>query len=184
MRWSHVVSVTLAAAGLSSNALAQSSAVATSACALAATSGVAEQRLDSGGRQRSYRLFVPQGYDGRTPLALVLDLHGSGGTAAGQAGTSRFEALAAREGFAVATLQAGAEGNRWNVPLTDGRPDDVQYVSDVIDHVAARVCTDSHAHLRHGLLRRCAHVVAARVQAEFACRGHRADGGTALAGPV
>ena len=116
MRWSHVVSVALAAAGLSSNALAQSSAAATSACALAATSGVAEQQLDSDGRQRSYRLFVPQSYDGRTPLALVLDLHGSGGTAAGQAGTSRFEALAAREGFAVATLQAGAEGNRWNVP--------------------------------------------------------------------
>ena len=42
----------------------------------------------------------------------------------------------------MATLQAGAEGNRWNVPITDGRPDDVQYVSDVIDHVAARVCTD------------------------------------------
>ena len=53
------------------------------ACALAATPGVAEQRLDSDGRQRSYRLFVPQSYDGRTPLALVLDLHGSGGTAAG-----------------------------------------------------------------------------------------------------
>ena len=142
MRWSHVVSVTLAAAGLSSNALAQSSVAATNACALAAPSGVAEQQLESQGRQRSYRLFVPQSYDGRTQLPLVLDLHGSGGTAAGQAGTSRFEALAAREGFAVATLQAAAEGNRWNVPLTDGRPDDVQYVSDVIDHVAARVCTD------------------------------------------
>jgi polyhydroxybutyrate depolymerase len=70
----------------------------------------------------------------------VLDLHGSGGTSAGQAKTSGFEAVAAREGFVVATLQA--DGGRWNVPVTDNRADDVAYVSDVIDHVAARVCTD------------------------------------------
>ena len=108
-----------------------------------ATAGVSEQRLTSGGRERAYRLFVPASYDGRTALPLVLDMHGSGGNYAGQAATSRFEALAATEGFAVATLQAGAEGNRWNVPITAERPDDVQYVSDVVDHVAARVCTDS-----------------------------------------
>jgi polyhydroxybutyrate depolymerase len=114
-----------------------------SACAIAAAPGVAEQTLTSGGRQRSYRLFVPPSYDGRSALPLVLDMHGSGGTASGEAANSRFEALAATEGFAVATLQAGAEGNRWNVPITPERPDDVQYVSDVIDHVAARVCTDT-----------------------------------------
>jgi polyhydroxybutyrate depolymerase len=122
-------------------ALAQSNAAA-AACALAATPGVSEQQLTSGGRARTYRLFVPPGYDGRTRLPLVLDLHGSGGTAAGQAANSRFEALAAREGFLVASLQAGADGNRWNVPITADRPDDVAYASDVIDHVAAHVCTD------------------------------------------
>jgi polyhydroxybutyrate depolymerase len=130
------------------NALAQatpaqpSSAPSAAACALGAEPGVSEQRLSSGGRERTYRLFVPPGYDGRTRLPLVLDLHGSGGTAAGQAANSRFEELAARERVLVATLQAGAEGNRWNVPITAGRPDDVQYVSDVIDHVAARACAD------------------------------------------
>ncbi len=127
------------AMGCASGVLAQSGA---SACSLAATPGVSEQRLPSGGRERTYRLFVPAKYDGRTALPLVLDMHGSGGNAAGQAGNSRFEALAEREGVLVATLQAGAEGNRWNVPVTAERPDDVRYVSDVIDHVAARVCTD------------------------------------------
>ena len=148
MRWSHVVSVALAAAGLSSNALAQSSAAATSACSLAATPGVAEQRLDSDGRQRSYRLFVPQSYDGRTPLALVLDLHGSGGTSAGQAGTSRFEALAAREGFVGGHVASGRRRQSLERAHDRRRPDDVQYVSDVIDHVAARVCTDPLASTR------------------------------------
>src|SRR5690606_5850983 len=97
--------------------------------------------LSSGGRSRAYRLFVPSSYDGRTPTPLVFDLHGSGGTSAGQAATSRFETLAEREGFLVATLEAD-EGRRWNVPVTDARADDIQYVSDVIDHVAANVCTD------------------------------------------
>jgi len=146
----YAVAVAVAAIALvPSEALAQSSSApsasppASGACALAAKPGVAEQQLTSDGRPRTYRLFVPQSYDGHTPLPVVLDLHGSGGNSAGQAATSRFEALAAREGFAVATLQAVIEGNRWNVPVTADRPNDVQYVSDVIDHVAARVCTDA-----------------------------------------
>ena len=73
-------------------------------------------------------------------LPLVLDLHGSGGNAAGQARNSGLETLSASERFIVATLEG--EGNRWNVPVQDGRADDVAYVSDVIAHVAARVCTD------------------------------------------
>jgi polyhydroxybutyrate depolymerase len=134
-----MIVVVVAAAAFSSRAFAQAQV----SCSIAATPGVAEQKLTSGGRERSYRLFVPPRYDGRTPLPLVLDLHGSGGNAAGEAANSRFEALAASEGFLVATLQAGAEGNRWNVPITAERPDDVRYVADVIDHVAARACTDS-----------------------------------------
>jgi polyhydroxybutyrate depolymerase len=140
MNLHHVFAAAIVAAGLASNAAAQTSSASVS-CNLAASSGVTDQRLSSGERDRGYRLFVPPSYDGRTALPLVLDLHGSGGTAAGQAGTSRFEALAAREGFLVATLEAD-EGRRWNVPVTDDRADDVQYVSDVIDHVAAHACTD------------------------------------------
>lgn len=52
----------------------------------------------------SFRLFIPA--DSQTPFALVLDLHGSGGTAEAQARTSGLDYLAAREGFAVATLEA------------------------------------------------------------------------------
>jgi polyhydroxybutyrate depolymerase len=70
----------------------------------------------------------------------VLELHGSGGTAAGQARTSGFDEVAAREKFAVASLQA--DGGRWNVPVQAGRPDDVAYVRDVIDDVAAQLCID------------------------------------------
>jgi polyhydroxybutyrate depolymerase len=137
MRVSALLAVALAA--VSMNSLAQT-ARAPAPCDLAAAPGVTSQQLTSGGRERSYRLFVPPGYDGRARLPLVLDLHGSGGTAAGQARNSGFETLAAREVALVASLQA--DNGRWNVPVAEGRPDDVAYASDVIDHVAARVCTD------------------------------------------
>jgi polyhydroxybutyrate depolymerase len=101
---------------------------------------VSSQRLVSGTRPRAYRLFVPPGYDGRRRVPLVLDLHGSGDTSAGQAGNSGFESLGASERFIVATLEA--ERGRWNVPVQGNRADDVAYVGDVIAHVAARVCTD------------------------------------------
>jgi polyhydroxybutyrate depolymerase len=133
----YVLVAAFLAAGIASTAHAQTG----SACNLSHASGVFEERLASGQRQRAYRLFVPPGYDGRTRLPLVLDLHGSGGTSAGQASNSGFEIVGAREGFAVATLEA--DGARWNVPVANGRPDDVAYVSDVIDHVAARVCIDA-----------------------------------------
>ena len=132
---------TFLAAGIASTAQAQTGPATRSACNLSHASGVVQERLVSGQRPRAYRLFVPAGYDGRTRMPLVLDLHGSGGNSAGQAGNSGFEIVAAREGFAVATLDA--EGARWNVPVADGRPDDVAYVSDVIDQVAARVCIDA-----------------------------------------
>jgi polyhydroxybutyrate depolymerase len=127
--------------GVVSIADAQSAPRGTPACSLPHESGVQQLQIKSGGRERSYRLFVPASYDGRTRLPLVLDLHGSGGTSAGQARNSGFEDVAAREGFAVASLQA--EANRWNVPVRDDRPDDVAYVGDVIDDVAAKLCTDT-----------------------------------------
>jgi polyhydroxybutyrate depolymerase len=136
MRIMPLVSVALVTIGLAATAEAQ----LVPACDRPHASGVVSRQLDSGQPSREYRLFVPPGYDGRTPLALVLDLHGSGGTSAGQARTSGLETLAARETFLVATLQA--DGGRWNVPVTEGRPDDVAYVADVIDAVGGQVCLD------------------------------------------
>jgi polyhydroxybutyrate depolymerase len=106
-------------------------------CTLPFASGVSSQRLATG---RSYRLFVPSAYDGHQRLPLVLDLHGSGDSPAGQARNSGFETLASSERFMVATLQA--VDARWNVPVQADRADDVAYVHDVISDVASRVCAD------------------------------------------
>lgn len=140
MRTLQVALVAFVVGALSSTAEAQSVSVSAEACELPHATGVAQAALVSGDRERAYRLFLPATYDGGTRLPLVLDLHGSNGSPAGQARTSGFESVAAEEGFAVATLQA--EGAIWNVPVRDDRPDDVTYVADVIDHVAATACID------------------------------------------
>src|SRR5262245_16776108 len=141
MRASSFVAALALLFGVASVVEAQSARTAPASCNLPHDSGVEQRQIKSGGLDRSYRLYVPPTYDGRTPLPLVLELHGSGGTSAGQARTSGFDDVAAREGFVVASLQA--DGGRWNVPVRDNRPDDVAYVGDVIDDVAAKLCTDA-----------------------------------------
>jgi polyhydroxybutyrate depolymerase len=111
------------------------------ACALAHPGGVVNDLLTSGGREREYRLFVPDSYDGKTRLPLMFNLHGSGGDAAGQASDSGMESLAQEEGFIVIGLQ-GLQGN-WNVLMNDpSQVDDVQYASDVLDDALQKVCVD------------------------------------------
>lgn len=136
MRPSSFAALLLLLCALSPFARAQAQAPA---CSVTPVAGELRE-LTSGGHKRVYRLFVPAAVAGGTKLPLVFDLHGTGGNTAGRAKESGFEALAAREGFAVATLQA--EDSRWNVPVATWRADDVQYVSDVLDDVAARVCID------------------------------------------
>ena len=128
---------TVAALVLGATAARAQNAAGSASCDLAFPSGVSSQVLAT---RRVYRLFVPPLYDGHQRLPLVLDLHGSGDSPAGQARNSGFETLASREQFLVATLQA--VDARWNVPVQGGRADDVAYARDVIAHVASRVCTD------------------------------------------
>ncbi|MEO8180300.1 MAG: PHB depolymerase family esterase [Deltaproteobacteria bacterium] len=111
------------------------------ACAIAHPGAVANHQLTSGGRQREYRLFVPDSYDGATRLPLMFNLHGTGGNAAGQAQDSGMERLAQEEGFIVIGLQGFQ--NNWNVLMNDpNQVDDVQYASDVLDDALRNVCVD------------------------------------------
>lgn len=111
------------------------------ACAIAHAGGVVNHPLTSGGREREYRLFVPSSYDGATRLPLMLNLHGTGGNAAGQAEDSGMERLAEEKGFIVVGLQ-GLQ-SAWNVAMIDpNQVDDVQYASDVLDDALQKVCVD------------------------------------------
>ena len=107
--------------------------------------------FQSGGRDRPFLLYVPSGYDGRTPLPLLLNLHGSGGDGPGQMETSHMREYADNAGFLVAAPNGGAvagAGHAWVVPGSPprgdappgGYPDDVKYLREVIAKVQAMAC--------------------------------------------
>ncbi len=72
----------------------------------AARPGVSiDLELPHDGLVREYRLHLPAGHDGSTPMPLWLHVHGYTGSATGSDGWTGLSALADREGFAVAYPQ-------------------------------------------------------------------------------
>ncbi|MFO7716564.1 hypothetical protein, partial [Desulfosarcina sp.] len=57
--------------------------------------------LVTGGFKRAYRVHIPSGYDGSTPLPLVVVIHGAFDTATGMEKFSGFSQIADRENFIV-----------------------------------------------------------------------------------
>jgi polyhydroxybutyrate depolymerase len=126
-------------------------------CTARLPAGLQQLPVRSGGLERPMALFVPAAVTAGQPLALVFDLHGSGSNAEQQARSTQLRRLAQAEGFLVANPEGGVrqadapEGRFWNipgVPLVNGSvtpadaPDDVRFVGDAIDAVAAATCLD------------------------------------------
>jgi len=100
----------------------------------------------SGGHEYDVLWTVPGSYD-TEPVALVLDFHGIGSNGPEQNAFGGFGAMAEAEGFVAVepTGQHTIEDARksWELPQfdTDER-DDVAFVVDLIDFMAAQVCVD------------------------------------------
>lgn len=112
--------------------------------------------ITTGGRARLLLVHVPPRPtgSGEPLLPLVLNLHGSGGTAANQETATGMDRLADEKGFLVAYPQADIAlggGFAWNVP---GQPligggavppdaaDDVQFLGEAVAELAARFPVD------------------------------------------
>lgn len=134
-----------------------------SGCSTSAKPGSVTLDLPSGGRSRVVVVHVPSGYTGTTPMALVLNLHGSGGTATQQELLSGMDATSDADGFLVAypqaLIKAGA-GFDWNVPgvpLFGGAPppagsaDDVAFLAGLPAQLASKYCIDLHRVYATGL---------------------------------
>lgn len=98
--------------------------------------------LPSGGLPRQYRLHVPPGYDGSTPVPLVVDMHGLSSNSTQQSAISGMRAVADAEGFLVAYPDGWR--NAWNAKLCCGNPDvdDVGFIRAVVAAVAAEANVD------------------------------------------
>ena len=76
-----------------------------SGCGNAATPGSTTSTLTVAGRQRTVIVHMPTGYTRSDKVALVLNMHGSGTTAADQEAFTGMDATADSDGFIVAYPQ-------------------------------------------------------------------------------
>jgi polyhydroxybutyrate depolymerase len=107
------------------------------------------------GRVRTVIVHVPTGYTGSAKVALVLNLHGSGSTAAAQEGFTGMDATSDADGFIVAYPQgliADGTGFDWNipgVPLFGGKPvpagsaDDITFLTGLVALLEHDYCVNS-----------------------------------------
>jgi polyhydroxybutyrate depolymerase len=102
------------------------------------TPGETVEALQSGGVTREYRLDVPTGYDGSTPVPLFVDFHGFGSSSERQDEYSALDEAAAEVDGIVATPQ-GLGGGAWGFA-----PDstDLTFLSELITELQARLCID------------------------------------------
>ena len=117
--------------------------------------GLKSGALESGGLEYRYQWTVPS-TAADTPLPVVLDFHGIGSNGAQQAAVSGFHTLAETEGF-VAVQPTGRSTEldpraSWELPQFDtAERDDVRFVLDLLDRVAADVCIDRNRVYATGL---------------------------------
>jgi len=125
-----------------------------SGCGMAASSESTTIAITVAGDRRVAVVHVPPGYSVSRRVALVLNMHGSGATAADQEAFSGMDATADADGFIVAYPQAlipDSNGFDWNVPgvpLVGGRvvpagaADDVTFLTQLVTALEARYCVD------------------------------------------
>jgi poly(3-hydroxybutyrate) depolymerase len=92
-----------------------------------------------GGMTRTFLLHVPTGYNGKKPVPLVFDLHGSGSTGPSELASSRFSAVADKNGFLV--VAPNGYMNSWNGDIAFGaaytmKLDDVGLMKALVDYIA------------------------------------------------
>lgn len=108
--------------------------------------GTVERQLVVGGVTRTYLLHA--GGAARPGRPLVLMLHGYGGTAAAMEQRTRgtFDKLADREGAVVVYPQALGDPSHWSSwlvgPVDRTRPDDLGFISALIDSLVAELGID------------------------------------------
>jgi polyhydroxybutyrate depolymerase len=131
-------------------------AAATSNGCGATSPGTATLSLEVNGFSRTVIVHVPKGYTNTTPLALVLNLHGSGATALDQEGFTKMDASSSEDDFIVAYPQAlipDGLGFDWNipgVPLIGGRKvpaksaNDVKFLTSLVGILESKYCVNAN----------------------------------------
>lgn len=108
-------------------------------------SGSSDVTIVSGAYTRTYRLHVPPAYTGASAVPLVFNIHGRAFLAWQQEAYTNFSAKSDASGFIVVYPQGLTTAadpiphfNAWQVSSPE--PDDVAFVSDVLDALENQLC--------------------------------------------
>ena len=123
-------------------------AARTAACRREPESGARTISIRSGGRERTARVHVPARLRARHPAPLLLVLHGAGGDGPGFERYTGYSGLADREGFVA--VYPSAIDRFWTLGES-GEPDDVRFLSELLDRVEADLCVDEDRVFATGL---------------------------------
>jgi polyhydroxybutyrate depolymerase len=157
------VAVTSAPAGVTTSSSAPATSTGDSGttgtasgtgCGTAVAAGSTTITPTIGGHTRTVIVHVPTGYTGAAKVPLVLNMHGSGSTAAEQEGFTGMDVTSDAHGFIVAYPQGlipDGSGFDWNVPgvpLFGGRPvpagaaDDMAFLAQLVTFLEHTYCID------------------------------------------
>ena len=104
-----------------------------------ATMAVSTQPVAPGEAERWWFRHVPPAHDGRTPVPLVLDLHGYAEGATIHQGTSGLGPFGDAHGFATVTPQGQGPVARWDTTLGST---DLTFVGLLLDLTEQQLCID------------------------------------------
>jgi polyhydroxybutyrate depolymerase len=110
--------------------------------AVSKTGALGSQSITVGGVKRTYELFLPDTYDSKTSLALVLAFHGDGGSGKNIRlgfGTGIEQAAA---GAAVFAYPDG-RNETWQLDDPAGLAADVAFVDAIVAELEAKYCVDA-----------------------------------------
>ena len=120
-------------------------------CGVPANPGTTTVPVPVNGVGRVVRVYVPHAYRPDRRLPLVLNLHGTGSSAARQESGTGMDATADVHGFLVAYpegLHRSGIGFGWNIPGTPTYaphgPDELAYLDRLITLLQERYCADLH----------------------------------------
>ncbi len=99
--------------------------------------------LQVAGVDRFYLLTTPAAHDGKTPLPLVVDLHGLAEGAQIHAGMTQFSELAKKDGFLVAFPNGTGTPVRWDANTKSNPNHDLEYIDQMLDEIGASHCIDT-----------------------------------------
>jgi polyhydroxybutyrate depolymerase len=112
-------------------------------CTRTLRAGDSVVRLRHDGLTRSARVHAPRGVSRTRPLPVVLVLHFAGGPARAMEGLTRFTPLADRERFVAVYPEAAGRRHFWTLASSaPSKPDDVGFLTALLDRLERDACTD------------------------------------------